>query len=200
MRYLRTVCITLSLVPLAPSEENKAGLKGLREVSVNVLASTIVTGNGLSQKQIETDIELRLRRGGIGVVDGMELLREARERQVFDEETKRRVDRFAGMGQMNTYVEALEREGVIFYFIRMELMQKAKLWLNEAGALATTWSDYEFGTVGRRRVEDIRSTITDLCDRLINLWMAANPGTNISSGPPTVTPLPASDRRQLIVK
>jgi hypothetical protein len=84
--------------------DQAATLKGIQEIAVVVDVNKVFLSNGLTAEQLETDIELRLRKAGIAVVDATTVMREAMSRPTYDDETKRLIKRVMDLAVLNISV------------------------------------------------------------------------------------------------
>ena len=105
---------------------------------------------GLMPEQVNTDVELRLRRSGIKVVD-------------------------SAPAYLYVQITALKPGPLWAYSVRASLHQPAHLDSNGAPCLAETWTGGDVGIVGPDKfVSEVRSDIGDYVDRFINVYLAAN--------------------------
>lgn len=116
--------------------------------------------DGLSQDQVRTDVELRLRKAGITVFDKM-----------------------ASVGNdsaavLDISINTSKRDnGMYVYDISVELLELTHL-IRSASSLAkaTTWSTGSFGTVGTDNMPlSLRQTACDQVDKFANDYLAQNP-------------------------
>lgn len=111
---------------------DRATLRGLPGIMVAVepLESAVERG-GLTTRQLQTAVELQLRKAGI---------------RVFTEEEGREIP-----GQPYLYVNVgvlLHSDGLVAYIIRVELNQQAFLKTDASSAMVATWSRARLATVG----------------------------------------------------
>jgi hypothetical protein len=114
----------------------------------------------LSERQIQTDIELRLRRNGIRVLSEEEWLKSPGSPYLY----------------LNTDVVRSETTGVYSYSYRLELNQTVLLDRDpQFRMLAITWLKTNMGYAGSRvAASAIREAIGDTVDRFCNDFLAAN--------------------------
>jgi hypothetical protein len=152
------------------SEHTRATLRGVEGVYVIVedLKSDVERA-GLTRQQLQTDVELQLRKAGIRVF--------AKQEQ------------FRSPGQPLLYVNAsalLHPNGLAAYNIRVELNQRASLDINTSSASVATWHVGMLGMIGVSRVSDtVRNDVRDLVDQFINAYLSVNPRPAPSVTSPT---------------
>jgi Putative peptidoglycan binding domain len=128
---------------------------------------------GLAKEQLQTDVELRLRKAGIRVYTHEELLR--------------------AQGQPYLYINAgvlLHSDGWVSYGITVELRQRASLDINAVSATVTTWSTGGFGKAGILRLHTLRDTVRDFVDQFINAYLSVSPRPAGSAAPSSPSPRP----------
>ena len=142
-------------------ESARSSLKGLGGLGVVVEDMRAeVERDGLTRDQLQADVELRLRKAGIRVV--------------------KRDDVAATPGAPYLYVNlnALKDPDVALYVyaLGLELTQRVTLVRDpKITVFAATWGVRGVGTIGVRRLGDLRSTVTDYVDRFINAYLEQNP-------------------------
>ena len=159
---------------------NRASLRGLSGVYVLIehLEPTVERG-GLTEEQIQTDVELRLRHAGIVVLTKEEMLKTP--------------------GKPSLYVRVtvfLHSSGLAAYSIHVELDQMAHLETDDSFTSASTWSTGNVGTVGVANLRTLRDPVRDTVDKFINAYLSVHPRPAGSVAPP-VSPV-ASSRQPLI--
>jgi hypothetical protein len=145
------------LVGQGDDEESRKTLVGLNGVYVWVgPVEDEAQRDGLDTIQIRTDVELKLRQGGIPVIP---------------------LALHAPILYIN--LNALKNPDVPLYsfYVAVQVGQEACLTRNPAVTLRpATWSAGTFGTVGQSKLGSfVREKIRDLTDRFINAYLAANP-------------------------
>jgi len=152
-----------SLVYSASHEIMTKPLKGLTAISVLVekLNADIKDKTGLTEKQIETDVELKLRMAGIKVVSLGESLN------------------IPGMPYLYVNLSIFRHSSGLFfaYSIYIALIENVYLERNSAiNVSAQTWFKGEIGVIGESQVSSIRNNIIkDTVDIFINDYLSANP-------------------------
>jgi hypothetical protein len=103
------------------------------------------------KRQLQTDVELRLRQSGITVSKG--------EADLF------------------VVVNALGRDEIGYaYSVRVELKQPVMVLANRVGAIATTWSVGGISTTPTSRfAASVRNDVRDMVDEFINAVLSMNP-------------------------
>lgn len=148
----------LSLFPQHDAEASDFGrsvssLKGL--VALKVVVEQLdpkVEGNGITQKQLETDIELRLRQAGVNVSEQASAL-------------------------LYANVAVLCGDFACAYNISLDLQQAVRLVMRpDAGTMpAATWNSGITGLLKGHNLEPVRKTLKDQVDQFLNSYLAANP-------------------------
>jgi hypothetical protein len=112
---------------------------------------------GLTRKQIETDVEIKLRKAGFKVNDNKE---PGDNRPALEIKVR----------------SLLNSNGLFTYSIQTSLSQKVILHRDNSvnGLNATTWTENALGTVGRDNVRSIRDTVSDHVDKFFNDYLKGN--------------------------
>lgn len=147
------------------SQHSRPSLRGLKGVHVLVL---VIVGDensdaehaGLTRRQLQTQVELRLRKARIPVLSEEELLRSP------------------GAPYLCVKVDARKvSEGLYAVFVRVTLTQQVLLLRDpKVRVPASTWgSTGVIGGVGESRLREIRDAVADEVDEFINAYLAVNP-------------------------
>lgn len=144
-------------------EADRATLKGLQgvEVTVEGLRPEAVE-DGLTQDQLQTDVELRLRKVGIRVL------------------TKEEKARTPGSPWLYVRVNTLRGDtGLYAYSIEVDLYQTVLLERDSSISTTTpTWATSTIATVGARGMpRSVRGSVGDKVDQFVNAYLAMNPIT-----------------------
>src|SRR5437660_9894058 len=144
-------------------------LRGLSGVNVFVNLTEdrpSLESDGLTKSQIQTDIEIRLRKAGIRVLT----LDETKELP------RRPVLFVALLASQNEPLTKLLGEHVYSFSIQVDFKQTATLYRSTENKvfLVTTWSDSAVGMTSKRNIRTIREDIGDYVDKFINDYLAAN--------------------------
>lgn len=134
---------------------------------------------GLTKAQIQTDVEIKLRRAGFKVKGEKEL--------------------FTPYILLVIRVGSNKnRNGIFALDIRTSLFQKVFLERKKSiSVLSTTWEVENIGTVGEENVKDVRNLISDQVDKFINDWLKANSSTqnqSLKQQPTYIPPPPATSK------
>ncbi len=115
-----------------------------------------VVEDGLTVEQIQTDVEVRLRKAGI---------------RVFDSKTS------GAYLYINAHLVKGKGSiaGIYADNLDVTLEQPVVVLSNGALAVSATWSVASAGTVGRANLRDVRDVLADLVDEFINAFLAVNP-------------------------
>jgi hypothetical protein len=153
--------LMLSVSSSAQIPGQRGVLRGLYPPSVEVepLASD-AEQNGLSTGQIQTDVELRLRKAGIRLT------------------TPKSSDEPA-YPQVNVSVRILKSSSGIYAFsVRIQLLTLVNVNIDQGKSrlmFASVWETGTIGTVGQAKLRDLRGIVGDLVDEFINDYLAENP-------------------------
>lgn len=149
-------------LPAQDDLENRASLRGLRGIGVQVAVSDAASKAGYTEARLRTEVELRLRESGIRVLNRDEVLMAP------------------GYPDLRVTVDALEDGGTLIYVVTAEVLQAAALTRDRSVVLteAGTWSTSSFGVVGRSNfAEGMRSSVRVRVERFVNAYLAANSST-----------------------
>ncbi len=157
---LALLFLTASSLPTIPawgddSPETRATLRGIKAVAVFVTGITPdAERDGLAKVQVQSDIELRLRKAGL-VVDPSAVV--------------------CLCISLNLFIHQQDPSTYAFTVI-VPVLQWARLLRDSSiTALATTWSVNFTGTVGRQKLGDLRSKVGDAIVIFINAYLEQNP-------------------------
>jgi hypothetical protein len=150
----------LPLVGLAQTIDSpwhRATLKGVTTVAVDVLpVDAAVERDGLTQSQIRTDVELRLRQAGIRINPASQ----------------------SASGTLSVVVTAFKQETSPLYAISLSVSFGQLVTLIRDPSLVTaapTWGIISVQVVGAARLRGVRYDVGDLVDRFINAYLEQNP-------------------------
>ena len=146
--------LLFSITAWADTPSQRATLRGIRAVAV-VVEDTHADAqrDGLTRRQLQTDVEQRLRQAGIKVHND-------------------------APGFLDVFVNTLKIEsGFYAYAIRVQFRQRVRMERNlKIAALASTWeAPSVVGTVGTRALRDVRGSVRDRVDEFINAYLEQNP-------------------------
>jgi hypothetical protein len=110
---------------------------------------------GLTKQQIQTDVELRLRKAAIRV------------------EPPKDSNDFNSL-YINVNILDLEN-GLFTYSARVEFQQTVFIPRLKKEFLVSTWIKASIGAVGRNKASFVRESVADLVDIFINDFLAVNP-------------------------
>jgi hypothetical protein len=165
MRLFLPLCTIVGLL-VASASTSRAGdtnydrdtLRGITSIPVLIeQLNPDAMSHGLSENQLQTDVELRLRKAGLTVPNAV------------------------GSGPyLYVNVWLLKGDGPIdgffMFFYEVSLSQPAVVRANNAFAVVPTWSSSGMGiATGDRLAPYVRSNIADLVDRFINAYLSVNP-------------------------
>jgi hypothetical protein len=152
--------IMLLLIPgissaLTSDQEALVGLKG-----VYVLVEYIrpeLERLGIIEKQIKTDVELRLRKAGVRVLTKVEKSNTPDAATLYVKEN--------GL---------ITSRGLYLFSIDVQLLQLVTL-ARGSRVVGCIWIHNDIGIVGIDNISKIRPRLADLVDKFINDYLAANP-------------------------
>jgi hypothetical protein len=165
MKWTLLVLISLSISVSAAAQgsRSKETLKGLHGLHVVVeKLNPELERDGLAARQIQVDIELRLRKAGITVFSQGE------------------VNKADGPTLLHVRVDAVKGDDVLenLYAVHMgvELWQAVYLYRLEKSPafVAATWTIRGTAFVGREKLNDVRSYLAGQVDEFINDYLTAN--------------------------
>src|SRR6266550_3355550 len=162
---LLAATVVSPLVGQGDDGDSRQTLAGLRGVFVAVSdVSEDAQRKGLSETQVRTDVELKLRQSGITVL------------------TQDEVKRTPGLPFLYVTVSTLPLQsplsGAYAFSIHIDLIQTIRLGRNPSvSALGRTWNSTGlFGAVGGDNLgESTRQKVRDQTDQFVNAYLAANP-------------------------
>ena len=185
MRWAGAVLVALLGLLVTPSwalidaEIHRQSLRGLPGVMV-IIAGRIpeMEQTGLTQQQLQTDVELRLRLAGIRVLTEQE--------------------RLEVLGQpwllITINVILNHRPSLTPYSISVELIQSVTLATGEMAPGAATWELGTLGTFGFNNHFRIREQVRDLVDEFINAYLSVNPRPQVAHHRPRLPHHPRPNR------
>jgi hypothetical protein len=170
--------ILWSIIALLESYCWAIGLSG-----VGVVVEDLAPGMrqaGLTERQLQTDVELRLRQRGIAVLT---------------QEERRNIP---GAPDLYVRVSGFRNDiGMLVFSITVELNQQVYLEPNFSQTRAATWSIGGIGTVNVRNQSTIRNELGRYIDQFISTYLSDDP--RVKSSPADATALSsASPPRDLI--
>lgn len=149
--------LLLPAVSIAGSEEvHKRGLRGLKGVYVAVEMDPQAERLGLTEAQILTDVELRIRKAGVRVLTMKELA-----------ETP-------GLPYLSLRIGTYIDKGLVAFSILVELVERVTLargFVNP-GAI---WNAVGVGIIETKRIQKIRAEVGDYVDKFIKDYLEMNP-------------------------
>jgi hypothetical protein len=115
---------------------------------------------GLTEQQIQTDVEIKLRKAGFNVKD----------KDGF----------FSPFIYLYINLQSFHSDsGSVAYHLETSLRQEVLLDRNKTvDILASTWNTAETGTIGRNNIRQLRDSISDQVDNFINDYLKVNASTS----------------------
>jgi len=140
-------------------KQGGAALSGLKGVGVVVedLAPDAVQ-EGFNAQLIQADVEQKLRDGGVRILTEQELMKAP------------------GMPYLCFKIFTFKDDELYAYHITLELKQMVSLVRKPRISLSsTTWKASAGGTVGVKKISELRAFVTEKADQFVSAWKAANP-------------------------
>lgn len=167
------VCIALPNKNLSQNISDFENLAGFDTLTVRVGLNSVALQSGLTEKQIQTDVEVKLRQAKIKVFDN-------------DKIFTPRVILFISIAYLDSGCETLAGN------ITTSVYQEVSLNRNKSiSLLAKTWESSFTTSIPKNQVQAIRRFLSDQIDEFINDYLKANGSTSSQSiKPPAYTPAP----------
>jgi hypothetical protein len=151
------LCLCTSGARGLDDKDDRDSLKGIKAVYVIVESlDPQIEKLGLTSSQIQTDIEIKLRKSGITI------------------------ERRPTLGHLHLSVNILlpkDGTGTVAYSIRVEFEQQVQLSRDPkiVHPGAVTWSSGEIGQVGSNKIRQVREAVNDQVDQFVNAFLSVNP-------------------------
>ena len=162
---LASLCVLLSAAAAHSQDiDQRMSLKGLPGVYVNTMfqgEDEYSSRSTFTKQQVQTDVELRLRKAGIRV-----LTKEEMENIVPFPSLIVRVALFRSIHRDLSDLYAFSIDVNVSQYVRLT---------NGRNVLAPTWSQSTMGLTGNEHVGELKSYVSNLVDEFINDYLAANP-------------------------
>lgn len=151
------VCILGAPVIAGDSKYDRETLRGVRRFFVVVEGLDADAGRlGLIREQLQTDVELRLRRAGVNVID-------------------RGGENFSYLYVQPTVLLRTDF-AICAYNISMEFVQPANVGMPGVSTQVTTWSVDRLVLISSSKASQmLRTTLADLVDEFLNAYLSVNP-------------------------
>lgn len=157
------VCLVLTgSNAIAQNFGQKDSLAGLKAISVVIdKIDSDAEAEGLRKDQIQTDVELQLRKAGVSII------------------TPKSVNEI-NLPELYVQVSALKLKnslaGVWTFSISIEVIQPVYLATNTSKLITgTTWATSTMGSVGTANIRQIRESVRDAVDQFLNDYLSVNP-------------------------
>jgi hypothetical protein len=157
-RTLAAVCLTFVSLPAIgranDTESSQRSLKGIKAIGVIVEKLRAESPKGLTEEQLQNDVELRLRNAGIAIIPSDQAV--------------------APYLYVRVNSMQLPKSPQYVYAIGIELNQFVKIGRDmRITAIATTWE--KGGTGWTSRPEGIRDDVEEYVDKFIRAFLSVNP-------------------------
>jgi hypothetical protein len=150
-----------SILMAQDNEETRKSLKGLAGVYVSITLAPNAAKIGLSEKQEQVDVELRLRMAGI---------------KVLTEEEWLKVNARPLLNVILGMQEIALGQGNYAHRIDISLAQLVTLPRNPQILIsAETWRKGYVGVIHSKNIDRMRDQIKDAVDAFVNAWLSVNP-------------------------
>ena len=146
------------------SKAMRATLEGLKAFYVR----TLMTGEieGITREKINKEVESQLKKAGIKVIDdkGEDKLYTSNEIAI-----------------LNVEVVSIESKTGLAHSIglRIEVVQKAQIRNLRNSTVASTWSIWNVGIIGKNKTDAVRDAVKDFVDKFINAYFSSNKSSRI---------------------
>lgn len=158
---ITAIILVTSIAATAQDSLGRSTLRGLRGVKVSIDSFIPEAQEGLTLNQLQTDVELRLRKAGIRVLTDQEWLKTP------------------GMPALYVIVPTHKTDiGLYAVSIRVKFRQSVTLVRqpNSPSVLAGTYETNTYiGVIGTKRLRELRDRVADQVDIFINDYLAENP-------------------------
>lgn len=156
--HIITVMVGLLILPGVvwgfDTEASRETLRGIKGVWVAIEdINPEIERDGLTKKQIQTDVELKIRLAGLNVLERLK--------------APGRPWLYVGVNVFRTSL------GPYVYVVDVELWQDVYIERNSKRSVALTWSTNYFGITSD--LNPIRNEIKDRVDIFLNAWLSVNP-------------------------
>lgn len=166
-----SVWLVLLLGLTANAQTKRDNLRGFQFTEVLIKVSRSQPDDaevGLSERQLQTDVELRLRKAGLNV------------KGVKDTTTVEELMAYEVLPRLDVLISIVGTDGLKGVFaaqVSVQLKRMGKFGKDYSQAIfAVVWTDGITSLLGKDKIESgIRQQIADLVDRFINDYLAANP-------------------------
>jgi hypothetical protein len=195
MRLWIKIPVLTFLLPLLASAEKSVDTKllsGLKAVEILIESLNPDTErDGLSSEQLRTDVELRLRRAGINLLDDLPLpgdmktAPDVQNKEAWDKwvstELAKSSDRlqYALLYLNLSLLKDRDALGLTVFNVMLQVRQEAALRRNREMYVphAVTWERAQLGFFGARfnAQQYLRQVVADLVDQFINDYLSVNP-------------------------
>lgn len=158
---------TMTVLGQSDDVRERATLRGLPGVFVFIdTVKGDLEKDGLTEQQLQTDVEVRLRKAGIRVLTVEEVRESESKPALVVSVIALKSDPLSKLLESNSYS----------FLISIELKQAASLQRMPANKFSvTTWSDKALGYTTAKNIRVIRDGLGDYVDRFINAYLTVNP-------------------------
>lgn len=161
---LRSVAIGLlvALTGIAASAQSKESLRGLVgfEVSIDDVSDQSANSQGLTPAQLQTDVELRLRKAGI---------------QVLSKSQRQALPSQPVLYIALTLIPDDPNVSRYAFHIECAVVQRLLVGSSNQKLMVYTWIKGVTGLTNKAQLAGLRSDVGDLVDDFINAYLSVNP-------------------------
>ena len=163
---LVAICVASTLT------ESQLSLEGIDALYVSVVFSNKLINTGLSESQVQTDVELKLRRNGFKVLS-LQDFKESPFTPLFT------VD----IASIRITPNNTNQTFGFSSSIGVSLYERVRIFRNEKAVMAATWSvGHMFVNNSQGHPQYAREVVSDLVDKFLNDYLAANPKEQPTKG------------------
>jgi hypothetical protein len=142
---------------------NQEGLRDIKGVFVNQSISPELERLGLTEDQIKTDIELRLRKSGVRILT-----------EIPPSPKLEDLNKTPQSSRLIVTLIALTRENICFFSVVVEV-KEIVFRGNSFASQGSIWRVGGIGITEIKNMRNVRNVVNDQIDKFINDYLAANP-------------------------
>ncbi len=167
MKEFFLIALFISITTFTFSDDSKAmraTLEGLKAFYVRTSMEGAI--EGITKEKINKEVELQLKKAGIKVIDdkGEDKLYTSNEIAI-----------------LNVEVVSIESKTGLAHSIglQIEVVQNAQIRNLRNPTVASTWSIWNVGIIGKNKTDAVRVGVKDFVDKFINAYFSSNKSSRI---------------------